>query len=171
MKLRLLVLCLALAVSNVAARAQDNPSQVNPSTDSEIKVGPTDVGLYVNPVGIHITNSKADSGTFAFLGDNTTARTFYGASIGGYVNFYHAPRFDAGIDVRDTIVSSNNAHLNSFLVGARVMEVYPCHHPDPGCTSHPPANPCRRSAPQTTSGWTTSLGARAAEMPLTVTLS
>jgi hypothetical protein len=121
MKLRLLVLCLALAVLNVAARAQDNPSQVNPSTDSEIKVGPTDVGLYVNPVGIHITNSKADSGTFAFLGDNTTARTFYGASIGGYVNFFHAPRFDAGIDVRDTIVSSNNAHLNSFLVGARVM--------------------------------------------------
>jgi hypothetical protein len=121
MKLRLLVPCLALALLNLAARAQDNPSQVNPSNASQIGVGSTDVGLYVNPVGIHITNSKADTGTFAFLGDNKTSQTFYGANIGGYVNFYHAPRFDAGIDVRDSIVASNNAHLNSFLVGARFI--------------------------------------------------
>jgi hypothetical protein len=121
MKLRLLVSCLALALLNLAARAQDNPSQVNPANASEIKVGSTDVGLYVNPVGIHITNSQADTGTFAFLGDNVTARTFYGANIGGYVNFYHAPRFDAGVDVRDSIVTSNNARLNSFLVGARFI--------------------------------------------------
>jgi hypothetical protein len=121
MKLRLFVSCVALALLNVAARAQDNPSQVNPANASEIKVGPTDVGLYVNPVGVHITNSQADTGTFAFLGDNTTARTFYGANIGGYVNFYHAPRFDAGVDIRDSIVTSNNARLNSFLVGARFI--------------------------------------------------
>ena len=117
MKLRLVVSCLALALLHLAARAQDNPSQVNPANASETKVGPGDVGLYVNPVGLHITNSKADTGTFAFLGENQTARWFYGASIGGYVNFYHAPRFDAGIDLRDTIVSSNNAKLNSFMVG------------------------------------------------------
>ena len=121
MKLRLLVACLALALLNLAARAQDNPSQVNPSNASQIGVGSTDVGLYVNPVGVHITNSQADTGPFAFLGDNQTARWFYGATIGGYVNFYHAPRFDAGIDVRDSIVASNNAHLNSFLVGARFI--------------------------------------------------
>jgi len=121
MKLRLLVSCLALALLNLAARAQDNPSQVNPATATEIKVSSTDVGLYINPVGTHITNSQPDTGTFAFLGDNVTARTFYGANIGGYVNFYHAPRFDAGIDLRDSIVTSNNARLNSFLVGARFI--------------------------------------------------
>jgi hypothetical protein len=121
MKLRLLVCCLALALLNLAARAQDNPSQVNSSNASTVGVGSTDVGLYVNPVGIHITNSQADSGPFAFLGQNTTARTFYGANIGGYVNFYHAPRFDAGVDIRDSIVASNNAHLNSFMVGARFV--------------------------------------------------
>jgi hypothetical protein len=121
MKLRLLVSCFVLALLNHAARAQDNPSQVNPENASEMKVGPGDVGLYVNPVGVHITNSQADTGTFAFLGDNQTARWFIGANIGGYVNFYHAPRFDAGIDLRDTIVSSNNAKLNSFMIGARVV--------------------------------------------------
>ena len=121
MKLQLLVPCFALALLNLTARAQDNPSQVNPATSSQIGVGSTDVGLYVNPVGIHITNSQADTGPFAFLGANATARTFYGANIGGYINFYHAPRFDAGVDIRDSIVASNNAHLNSFLVGARVI--------------------------------------------------
>jgi hypothetical protein len=121
MKLRFLVSCLALALINLAARAQDNPSQVNAPTASNTNVGSTDVGLYVNPVGINITNSKADSGTFAFLGDNTTERWFVGANIGGYINFFHAPKYDAGIDIRDSIVSANNARLNSFLVGGRVI--------------------------------------------------
>jgi hypothetical protein len=76
--------------------------------------------LYVNPIGIGISNSKADSGVFAFLGDNTTSRTFYGADIGGYVNFFHAQKYDAGVDVRDIIVSANSAHLNSFLIGGRI---------------------------------------------------
>ena len=121
MKLRFLVLCLAFALMNLAALAQDNPSTVSPSTASYTGVGPTDVGLYVNPIGIRITNSQADTGPFAFLGDNTTVRTFYGADIGGYVNFYHARSYDAGIDVRDMIVSGNGAHLNSFLVSGRVI--------------------------------------------------
>lgn len=121
MKLRLLVSCLALALLNLAARAQENPSPVNPAEASHVDVGPTDVGLYVNPIGTHITNSKPDTGPFAFLGDNQTARWFSGASIGGYINFYHAPRFDAGVDLRDSIVASNNAHLNSFMVGARFL--------------------------------------------------
>ncbi len=121
MKLRFLVLCLAFALLNITVFAQDNPSTVNPSTASTTGVGAGDVGLYVNPIGIGINNPQADSGPFAFLGDNTTSRTFYGANIGGYVNFFHAPKFDAGIDLRDGIVSGNGAHLNSFLVGARVV--------------------------------------------------
>jgi hypothetical protein len=121
MKLRFLVPCLALALLNVAVHAQDNPSQVNPSTASYAGVGSTDVGLYVNPVGIRITNSQADTGSFAFLGDNATSRIFWGATFGGYVNFFHHPKFDAGIDLRDTIVKANNAGLNSFLVSARIL--------------------------------------------------
>ena len=120
MKLRFPVLCLAFALMNLAAVAQDNPSPVNPATVSSTGIGSTDVGLYVNPLFLRIRNSQPDFGTFAFLGDNTTSRMFYGAAIGGYVNFYHAPKFDAGIDLRDTNVSANNAHLNSFLVGGRV---------------------------------------------------
>ncbi len=121
MKLRFLVPCLALALSTLAAHAQDNPSPVNPSNASTTGVGPGDVGLYVNPVGIHITNSQPDFGPFAFLGDNTTSRMFWGADFGGYVNFFHAQGFDAGIDIRDAIVTGNNARLNSFLVGGRVV--------------------------------------------------
>jgi hypothetical protein len=120
MKLRLLVVCLAFAVMNVSVFAQDNPSTVNASTASTTGVGSTDVGLYVNPIGIGIRNSMADTGTFAFLGNNTTSRTFYGAAIGGYVNFFHAQKYDAGVDIRDVLVSANNARLNSFLVGGRI---------------------------------------------------
>jgi hypothetical protein len=119
MKLRFLAPCLAFAVMTLAARAQDNPSPVTASTASTTGVGSTDVGLYVNPIFTHITNSQADTGTFAFLGSGVTSRQFYGAAIGGFVDFYHAPKFDAGVDIRDTIVSANNARLNSFLVGAR----------------------------------------------------
>ena len=100
MKLRLLVPCLTLALMTIAARAQ--------------------IGLYVNPVGIHVSNSTPDTGTFAFLGDGVTSRTFYGVNIGGYDDFYHTPKLDAGVDVRDSYTKGNNASLNSFLVGARV---------------------------------------------------
>jgi hypothetical protein len=120
MKLQLLVVCLAFALTNLAALAQDNPSTVSASTASTTGIGSTDIGLYVNPIGIGISNSKADTGVFAFLGDGATQRTFYGAAIGGYANFFHAQKFDAGVDLRDIIVSGNGAHLNSFLVGGRV---------------------------------------------------
>jgi hypothetical protein len=120
MKLQLLVVCLAFALTNLAALAQDNPSTVNASTASTTGIGSTDIGLYVNPIGIGISNSKADTGVFAFLGEGATQRTFYGADIGGYVNFFHAQKYDAGVDLRDIIVSGNGAHLNSFLVGGRV---------------------------------------------------
>jgi hypothetical protein len=121
MKLWSLVLCLPLALSTLTTHAQDNPSPVSPSNASTTGVGPGDVGLYVNPVANHITNSQPDTGTFAFLGNNVTSRTFWGADFGGYVNFYHAHGYDAGIDIRDAIVTGNNARLNSFLVGARFI--------------------------------------------------
>jgi hypothetical protein len=120
MKLQLLVVCLAFALTNLAALAQDNPSTVSASTASTTGIGSTDIGLYVNPIGIGISNSQADTGVFAFLGDGATQRTFYGAAIGGYVNFFHAQKYDAGLDLRDIIVNANNARLNSFLVGGRV---------------------------------------------------
>ena len=121
MKLWSLVLCLPLALSTLTTHAQDNPSPVSASNASTTGVGPGDVGLYVNPVANHITNSQPDTGTFAFLGNNVTSRTFSGADFGGYVNFYHAHGYDAGIDIRDAIVTGNNARLNSFLVGARFI--------------------------------------------------
>ncbi|MDQ2835103.1 MAG: hypothetical protein M3Y50_15445 [Acidobacteriota bacterium] len=101
MKLRYLVPCLTLALLSIAARAQ--------------------VGLYVNPVGIRVSNSTADTGPFAFLGENSTSRTFYGANIGGYYNFFHTPKTDVGIDVRDSITKGNNASINEFLVGVRIV--------------------------------------------------
>src|SRR6267154_1803119 len=120
MKLRFLVVCVAFALMNLPAFAQDSPAPVNASTASTTGISSTDIGLYVNPIGIGIRNSQPDSGPFAFLGDNTTSRTFYGAALGGYVNFFHAQKYDAGVDIRDIIVSGNGAHLNSFLVGGRI---------------------------------------------------
>jgi hypothetical protein len=101
MKLRFLVPCLTLALMTIAARAQ--------------------IGVYLNPVGIHVSNSTPDTGTFAFLGDNVTGRTFYGINFGGYDDLYHATKFDAGLDIRDSYTKGDNASLNSFLVGGRIV--------------------------------------------------
>jgi hypothetical protein len=100
MKLRFVVPCLMFAFMAVAARAQ--------------------VGLYVNPVGIHVSNSQADTGPFAFLGNGNTSRTFYGVNLGGYYEFFHGAKGDVALDVRDSITKSNNATLNSFLFGLHV---------------------------------------------------
>jgi hypothetical protein len=100
MKLRLLATVVVLAMTTVAAHAQ--------------------LGLYVNPVGIRVSNSTPDSGPFAFLGQGATSQMFYGANIGGYYDFYHNGKLEAGVDIRDSITHGNSASLNSFLVGARV---------------------------------------------------
>jgi hypothetical protein len=100
MKLRHLVVVVALTLFAAAAQAQ--------------------VGIYLNPVFDHISTSTADTGPYAFLGPGTTSRMFYGLDIGGYYDFYHAPKFNAGIDIRDVITHGNNAELKTFLVGARV---------------------------------------------------
>ena len=101
MKLRFLVPCLTLALMTIAARAQ--------------------IGVYVNPVGIHVSNSTPDTGTFAFLGDGVTSRTFYGVNFGGYDDFFHGAKASVGVDIRDSYTKGNNASLNSFLVGLRVV--------------------------------------------------
>ena len=78
------------------------------------------IGLYVNPIATHITNSTADTGPFAFLGEGSTSRTFWGASFGGYDDFFHGKSVNLGIDIRDEFQGANNAHINSFMLGMRV---------------------------------------------------
>ncbi|MDE1178306.1 MAG: outer membrane beta-barrel protein [Edaphobacter sp.] len=79
------------------------------------------VGVYINPVAARISTSTADSGTFAFLGDGNKSAWFEGVNIGGFYDRYHGKSVDVGFDVRDTYMGSNNARLNDFLVGARVV--------------------------------------------------
>jgi hypothetical protein len=107
-KLRLLVAVVGLALATVAAHAQ--------------------FGIYVNPIAIRVSNSTADSGPFAFLGQNSKSQMFYGLNLGSYYNLLQQAKTEAGIDIRDSIVHGNSASLNSFLVGAR-LAVSPFHRP------------------------------------------
>jgi len=100
MKFRLFAVVVSLALTTIAAHAQ--------------------VGLYLNPIAIRVSNSKADTGPFAFLGENSTSKMFYGVNFGGYYDFYQQGKTEVGLDVRDSIVHGNSASLNSFLVGIRV---------------------------------------------------
>lgn len=100
MKLRFLVPTLALALTTIAAHAQ--------------------IGIYFNPVVSRVSNSKADTGPFAFLGDGKTAQTFGGVDFGGYYEFLHFAKSDVSIDVRDAVQHGNSASFNSFMVGARL---------------------------------------------------
>jgi hypothetical protein len=100
MKLRFLVPALALALTTIAAHAQ--------------------IGIYVNPVVSRISNSTADTGPFAFLGDGQTSQIFGGVDFGGYYEFAHYSKFDVSADVRDAIQHGNSASLNSFMVGLRL---------------------------------------------------
>jgi hypothetical protein len=106
MKLRLLVVpCLALALFTLAFGATGAHAQI---------------GLYLNPSAIRISNSQKDTGPFALLGDNVSSRFFYGVNFGGYYDFYHAAKLDIGVDVRDTIVHGDDARVNTFQLGLRV---------------------------------------------------
>ena len=128
MKLRLLAAIVGLALTTVAAHAQ--------------------VGLYVNPIAIRMSNSTADTGPFAFLGENSKSQMFYGVNFGGYYDFFHQGKVEAGVDVRDSIVHGNSASLNSFLIGARLAgqpfsnPIRPYIQLSAGAgTSRPPTNP------------------------------
>lgn len=100
MKLRLLAAVVVLAFTSIAAHAQ--------------------AALYFTPIYSHIGNSKGDSSPYAFLGTNSTSQSFWGVGFGGYYEFAHSAKLNAGIDLRDTIVRGNNAALNSFQFGVRV---------------------------------------------------
>src|ERR1039458_3364045 len=100
MKLRSLAAVAVLALTTVAVHAQ--------------------VGLYLNPVAIRVSNSSPDAGPYAFLGQNSTSQVFYGFDLGGYYDFFHSGPLSAGFDVRESDLHANNAMLKSFLVGARL---------------------------------------------------
>ena len=99
MKLRSLIVAFAVSTAPFAMHAQ--------------------TGLYVNPIAMSVKISTADHGTFAFLGNGGTQAMFYGVNMGGYYDFKTPYAFRAGIDVRDSILHSNDALLNNFLVGVR----------------------------------------------------
>lgn len=100
MQLRLFVSAFAFALTTLAAHAQ--------------------AGLYLNPIALRVSNSVADTGPYAFLGQNTTSRMFYGVNFGGYYDLLPGQKFNLGVDLRDSIVHGNNASLNSFLIGPRL---------------------------------------------------
>jgi hypothetical protein len=101
MKLRSLIVVVALSLASFAAHAN------------------AQTGLYLNPVAMHITNSVADKGTYAFLGQNSTAQTFWGVNFGAYYDFKTAYPFKAGLELRDSDLHGSGAALNNFLVGVR----------------------------------------------------
>ncbi len=100
MKLRLLAAVAVLVFASAAAHAQ--------------------AALYFTPMYSHISNSKADTGPYAFLGQGSTAQSFWGVGFGGYYDVPHTGPLGAGIDIRDTIVRGHNASLNNFMFGVRV---------------------------------------------------
>jgi hypothetical protein len=104
MKLRYLAPAVLLALTTVAAHAQAG------------------VGLYLNPIAIRVSNSVADSGTYAFLGQHSTSNVFYGYNLGGYYDFYHSGSLSAGFDMRFSDLHANNAMLRNFLVGVRLSD-------------------------------------------------
>jgi hypothetical protein len=104
MKLRYLATVVLLALTTVAAHAQSQG----------------DFGLYFNPIATRVSNSVVDSGPFAFLGQNSTSEVFWGYDLGGYYDFYHSGKLNAGLDMRFSDQHANNAMLKNFLVGARV---------------------------------------------------
>jgi hypothetical protein len=100
MKLRSLVIVLTVALAPLAGHAQ--------------------VGLFLNPIAMRVSNSTADHGLFAFLGDGKTSQMFYGPEFGAYYDFKTPYTFHAGVEMRDSIVHGNSASLNSFEVGLRL---------------------------------------------------
>ena len=100
MKLRYYATVVVLALTTVAAHAQ--------------------VGVYFNPIAIRVSNSLADTGPFAFLGEGTKSRVFYGYDLGGYYDFFHSGNLTTGVDLRFSDLHANNAMLKDFLLGVRV---------------------------------------------------
>lgn len=101
MRLRLFATAvLVLALSSAAAHAQ--------------------IGVYMNPVAIRVSNSVKDTGPFSFLGENSTSQVMFGYSLGGYDDFFHSGKLGAGIDMRLQDLHANNSMLRDFFLGVRV---------------------------------------------------
>lgn len=109
MKLRSLVVVVVILLASLAATAR------------------AQTGLYLNPIAMRISNSTADNGLFAFLGQNSTSHMFYGESFGAYYDFKTPYPFRAGVDVRDAILHGGSAAINSFQVGVR-LSGHPFHN-------------------------------------------
>jgi hypothetical protein len=73
--------------------------------------GDNQVGLYFNPLAIRVSNSVLDSGPFNYFSPGATSQVLWGFDIGGNI--------DAGLDLRESDLHTNNALLKSFLIGAR----------------------------------------------------
>lgn len=120
MKLPLLAAVAGLALAAAAAQAQNQPlAQPEAPSQSQYQTEHK-VAIYFNPVFSHISND-ADTGVFAFLGSGVTSRMFYGFDIGAYDDFLHSSSHVIGADLRGSFLRGNGAHLNSFLVGPRVV--------------------------------------------------
>jgi opacity protein-like surface antigen len=109
MKLRYLATVVLLALTTVAAHAQSQeaPTQGN-------------VGIYLNPIFIRVSNSVKETSPFALLGQNSTSKVFYGYNLGGFYDFLHAGKLTTGFDVRFSDLHANNGMIRNFLVGVRV---------------------------------------------------
>ncbi len=105
MNLRSLIVVVACALAPVAFEA---PLQAQ-------------TGLYLNPIAMRISNSVADHGTFAFLGQYSKSQIFYGVNFGVYHDFA-VPNypFKVGLELRDSYLHGSGAVLNNFLVGVRL---------------------------------------------------
>src|ERR1700737_3857540 len=105
MKLPYLATVVALVLTTVAAHSQATQGNV---------------GLYLNPVAINVSNSVKDTGPFAFLGANNTSKFFVGFDLGGFYDFYHAGSLDTRLGVRLSDPHADNGMLRTFNVGIRV---------------------------------------------------
>jgi hypothetical protein len=117
MKLRYLATVVVFALTTVAANAQTS-TQTSVQTHDASEQG--NFGLYMNPIAVRASNTIADTGQFAFLGNNSTSNVFYGYNLGGFYDFYHSGSLAAGFDMRFSDLHANNALLRQFLVGVRV---------------------------------------------------
>lgn len=141
MKLRHLATVVFLALTTIAAHAQTEQGNV---------------GLYFNPIAIRASNSIAESGPYAFLGQNSTSQVFFGYDLGGYYDFFHSGKLATGFDMRYSDLHANNALLRDFLVGIRVSAT-PLTAPSSRISRHRsvPAPPRLPPAPFTLPSWTT----------------
>lgn len=78
------------------------------------------VGLYLNPVALRISNSVKDTSTFAFLGTGETSRLFWGVNYGAYYDFVQSGSITVGADLRGSDLHANNASIKDLMVGVRV---------------------------------------------------